>query len=62
MKEAVFLIWFAIYGTNEDDGILFRIKRLEGRPRNIFQTLKDIALLVTTIIVLLFGTGLLKPL
>ena len=62
MRESIDQIWFAIFGTNDCDGILYRLKRLEGRPRNIFQTLKDVALLVMTIAVLLFGTGLLKPL
>lgn len=61
MKETIAQIWFAIYGTNGCDGILYRLKRLESRPKNIFQLLKDVALLFTSILVLLFGTGLLKP-
>jgi len=59
-KEVVNQIWFAIYGTNEYDGILYRLKRLETRPWSIFQALNVVALLVTTVIVLLFGTGILK--
>ena len=59
-RKMISQIWFAIYGTNGDDGILYRLKQVEGRPRNIFQTLKDVALLVMSIIVFLFGTGILK--
>jgi len=59
-KEVINQIWFAIYGTNEHDGILYRLKRLESRPWSIFQALNVVALLVTTVIVLLFGTGILK--
>jgi len=59
-REVINQIWFAIYGTNEHDGILYRLKRLEGRPWSIFQAFNIVALLVTTILVLLFGTGILK--
>ena len=59
-KEVINQIWFAIYGMNEHDGILYRLKRLESRPWSIFQALNVVALLVTTVIVLLFGTGILK--
>jgi hypothetical protein len=54
-------MWFAIFGTNGSDGIVSRIEHLEKRPSRVWDTLKDVVIITLSLLVLLFGTGVIPP-
>jgi len=60
-REMIEQMWFAIFGTNGSDGICKRIADLEKRPRKVWDVLKDVAIIALSLLVLLFGTGIVQP-
>ncbi len=58
-RETVDQIWYALYGTNGSIGLIDRVIRLEKSPARFFRIAKDFALLAATVLIFLFGSGIL---
>ncbi len=52
-------IWYALYGTNGSIGLIERVIHLEKGPGRFFRIAKDFALLAATVLIFLFGSGVL---
>ncbi len=58
-RETIDQIWYALYGTNGSIGLIDRVIHLEKSPGRFFRIAKDFALLAATVLIFLFGSGVL---
>ena len=59
-KEKIDYIYYALYGTEGNPGLIERVKHIEERPKVVWKIADRIVTVGLAFLVFLFGKGVLK--